>query len=146
MSLMSSMLSGANLIHDLGYMNLDSSFSPELLVLCDELLDMLVPFRQEISCDELDVGLSVMNEVGPGGHFLTHDHTLDNYKQVRYSDIFNNSKDPCSESATAKINRKTIDIIENYKGSLVSDEKRKIIEQFEEEWKNRFVNNIQGYK
>jgi len=132
------LLSGANLIHDLAYMDQGKLYSIELLVLCDDLLNMLAPFRRGISCDELDEGLSVLKEVGPGGNFLEHEHTLDNYKKIWYPEIFDHGTDNHVESSTKKINKKTLDLIENYQGSLISDEKLEIIEKFEEKWKSLF--------
>jgi trimethylamine--corrinoid protein Co-methyltransferase len=34
------------------------------------------------------LALDLIDKIGPGGHYLEEDHTLDNFKNVWYSDLF----------------------------------------------------------
>jgi trimethylamine--corrinoid protein Co-methyltransferase len=87
MSLLIDALSGANLIHDLGYLESGLTGSLQLLVICDELVGWIRNFMQgtEINADTL--ALDVIDEVGPDGHFLASDHTLKHYKKDWHSTL-----------------------------------------------------------
>jgi len=73
-------LVGGNMIHDLGYLDSGLTSSMELLVASDEIVDMVKRILQGITVDDDTRALDVMNDVGPGGHFLEHDHTYYRFK------------------------------------------------------------------
>ena len=73
-------LVGGNMIHDVGYLDAGLTSSMELLVAADEIIDMVKRLLQGIPVDDATMALDVMNEIGPGGHFLEHDHTYDRFK------------------------------------------------------------------
>jgi trimethylamine--corrinoid protein Co-methyltransferase len=80
LSLLFAGLSGANLIHDVGYLESGLLGSYEMLVLSDEIIGMVKQICRGIPVDEETLAVSVIEEVGPAGQFLTQDHTLKHYR------------------------------------------------------------------
>ena len=80
-SLLYSLLSGANLVHDVGYVDSGTNASLDALVLNEELIGMVRRFGQGIPTDPEHLALDLIDEVGPGGEYLTHDHTFRHWRE-----------------------------------------------------------------
>jgi trimethylamine--corrinoid protein Co-methyltransferase len=74
-------LIGGNMIHDVGYIEQGLTSSMEMMVASDEVIDMLKRIMRGIPVTDESMALDVMDDVGPGGHFLEHDHTYDRFKE-----------------------------------------------------------------
>lgn len=74
-------LSGLNLIHDVGYMDMSMACSVEQLVLGDEIIGMVRRFMQGLEFSAEQLALDVIERVGPGGQFLSEPHTLKHFKK-----------------------------------------------------------------
>ena len=85
-------LSGSNLIHDVGYLESGLGCSPELIVLTDEIISMSRKFIEGIRLDDEALALEVIHDVGPGGGFLGHDHTLGNWRDAWFPTIFDRQR------------------------------------------------------
>lgn len=79
-SIYTSMLSGANLIHDVGYCESAISFSFNQMVLGDEIIGMARWFERGIEVNDTTLALDAIRRVGPGGQYLTDDHTLEHWR------------------------------------------------------------------
>lgn len=115
MQIFSTMLSKANLIHDVGVMDHCKSVSPELVVLSDEIIEQLKYYTEGVDVAEDDFALDVIEKVGPGGHYLTETHTHKNFRKVWYPSLFSrkmNNED--FSQVSGKIKDKVKDIMENY--------------------------------
>ncbi|MBW2148524.1 MAG: trimethylamine methyltransferase family protein [Deltaproteobacteria bacterium] len=84
-SLFSAMLSGASLIHDVGYLDSGLNGSYEMLVLCDEIIAMLKRIGRGISVDPDTLGVDVIHQVGPGGQFLSCEHTFQHFRTEHWA-------------------------------------------------------------
>ncbi len=73
-------LIGGNMIHDVGYLEQGLTSSMEMLVASDEIIDMVKRILRGIPVSDDTMALDVMEAVGPGGHFLEHDHTYTRFK------------------------------------------------------------------
>ncbi len=73
-------LIGGNMIHDVGYIEQGLTSSPEMLVASDEIIDMLKRIMRGIPVTPETMALDVIDEVGPGGHYLENDHTYYRFK------------------------------------------------------------------
>ena len=80
-SLLAQALSGLNLIHDMGYMDMGMACSAEMLVLGDEVSGMVKRFLQGLEVNAESLALSIIEKVGPGGNFLQEDHTLKHFRK-----------------------------------------------------------------
>ena len=80
LSVLFAALSGANLIHDAGILEMALVGSYEMLALTDEVVGMVKQIIRGIRVDEESLALDTISEVGPGGAFLTSQNTLDNFR------------------------------------------------------------------
>jgi trimethylamine--corrinoid protein Co-methyltransferase len=80
LSIMTSGLSGANMIHDVGYIEFGSTGSLQQTVMMDEAIDMVKHFLRGISVTKETMALDLIDRVGPGGQYLDNKHTSDHFK------------------------------------------------------------------
>ena len=73
-------LIGGNMIHDIGYLEQGLTSSAEMMVASDEIIDMVKRILQGIPVNDDTRALHVIEEIGPGGHYLAHDHTFERFK------------------------------------------------------------------
>ena len=90
-SCLSSALSGANLVHDCGWLDHGSIASPAYLVLVNEILHMVNRFMEGMPVNDETLALDLIDKVGPGGHYLREEHTLEHFRDIWYSDLFDRS-------------------------------------------------------
>lgn len=79
-SVMGALMTRTNLIHDVGYIESGITTSPEMIVYTVECISSLRHFFQGIPLDEESLAVDAIHEVGPGGTFLTHDHTFQGFR------------------------------------------------------------------
>jgi trimethylamine--corrinoid protein Co-methyltransferase len=81
LSMFISSLSGANLIHDVGYIEYGSTSCFEQVVVMDEVAGEVRFFLNGIKTDREQLALEVIDRVGPGGEYVTSDHTLSHFRE-----------------------------------------------------------------
>ena len=79
-SILAQGLGGLNLIHDVGYMDNGMICSTAQLVLGNENIGMTKRFIRGITVNQETLARKVIENVGPGGHFLQETHTLEHFK------------------------------------------------------------------
>ncbi len=77
-------MSGANLNHDVGYLDFGSTGSLEMIVILDDIIDQARRLNKGIPVTDETLGLEVIRETGPQGHFLTHPHTLKHLRSTQW--------------------------------------------------------------
>jgi trimethylamine--corrinoid protein Co-methyltransferase len=80
LSIVVAALSGANLIHDVGYLESGLLGSFDMLVMSDEVIGMAKRILEGIRMSPETLAVKVIEEVGPGGQYLTHEHTRAHFK------------------------------------------------------------------
>ncbi len=114
-------LVGANLIHDLGYLGLGIIGSMEMLCFCNEAVGLVKRFQKGLSIEPDQLALDVIDQVGPGGQYLSHDHTFNNFKECIYPadilsrDDFDTWQRNGSLTYGQRANRKVKQILANHK-------------------------------
>jgi len=73
-------LSGANLIHDVGYLELGLTASYEMIIITDEIISMVKRILAGIKISKETLAEDEIERVGPGGNYLTSNHTLKHFK------------------------------------------------------------------
>jgi len=81
MTIFNEYLIGNNLIHDMGYLEMGMTGSLESLVICDEVVSFVKRFGRGVDISPEHLGLEVIEEVGPAGNYLTHEHTLKHFRE-----------------------------------------------------------------
>lgn len=85
-------LSGANLVHDVGYIESGLTCSCEMMVINDEVIGFVRRLLGGIQITAETLALDVIHAVGPGGSFLGTRHTGDHFREVWYPRVL----DRCS--------------------------------------------------
>ena len=133
---------GTNLVHDVGYLEFGLTYSFDLLVLCDEFIGQIRRMMEGIRVDKEYLAVDCIKRVGPGGHFLDDDHTLDHFKENWQPDLTNrkthedwNSQGAKSMGQLAK--EKIKNILKNHRPTPLPTEVDAEIERILEEAKSR---------
>ncbi len=87
LSLMTALLHGANLVHDVGFMDSGLQGSLQLLVMANEFIAFLRAATRGVPVDEETLALEVVEELGPTGDYLQHPHTMRHVREPFYSDL-----------------------------------------------------------
>lgn len=95
-------LAGTNLNHDVGYLESGLAVSPEMIVLTNEIISMTRRFVEGVRLDDESLAVDVIHQVGPGGDFLSHDHTLTHWEGLWVPKLFNRQRLDAWEAQGAK--------------------------------------------
>ncbi len=79
-SLLAAALAGTNLIHDVGYLESGLTGSLESIVLGADMIRWTRQYVAGLEVTPEALALGTTAEVGPGGHFLDHPHTLQHFR------------------------------------------------------------------
>jgi len=127
-------LSGANLVHDVGYLEAGLVGSFDMLIMSDEIISMVKRIVGGVVVDDEHLATDVINLVGPGGNFLAEDHTLKHFKsEFWFPKLIDRSRRETWEQRGSKtlgqrVREKAVDIIEHFEPpALPSEDKLKAI-------------------
>jgi trimethylamine--corrinoid protein Co-methyltransferase len=88
LTLMTDVLCGGNIVHDLGYLESGLTGSLAQLVICDEVLSWMEHFVRGVDINDETLALDLIDQVGPDGQFLDSDHTLKHFRERWYPSLF----------------------------------------------------------
>lgn len=77
-------MGGAQMAHDIGYLESGMLNSLEQIVICDELINYVKRFLEPIEVSDETLALDVIDQLGPSGDYLGADHTHRHYKEDWY--------------------------------------------------------------
>lgn len=80
MSVTLSALSGANLIHDVGYLESGLLGSYDMLVMSDEVISAAKHILGGVTVTPETLAVDVIERVGPGGHYMAQEHTRQHFR------------------------------------------------------------------
>ncbi len=86
-SLILETLCGAQMVHDVGYLESGMCNSLEQMVICDELIHYVKRFMQGLEVSEETLALDLIDEIGPHGDFLGTKHTTDHFREDWYPQL-----------------------------------------------------------
>ncbi|MCJ7679079.1 MAG: trimethylamine methyltransferase family protein [Anaerolineales bacterium] len=81
MSMLMVGMAGMNMCQSLGTMSWGQYGAAEMAVICDEMVAMIRRVLSGIAFNDETLALDVIREVGPGGSFLQHDHTVAHFRK-----------------------------------------------------------------
>lgn len=136
-SLMSALLHGANIVHDVGFMDSGMLGSLQLIALCNDYLGFIRAMTRGVPVNDETLALDVIDELGPTGSFLSHEHTLRHYKEPYYSKLAEKGAyagwmDKGGTSMEQRAARQVDRILETHQCEPLPDEVRKQIRQIVE--------------
>lgn len=82
------LLMGANLVHDVGYLEGGLTTSPEMMVFSAEMIDMHRHFLHGATLDDEALALDLIHAIGPGGDFMGTDHTFAHFRDYWFPSLF----------------------------------------------------------
>ncbi|HJN16226.1 MAG TPA: trimethylamine methyltransferase family protein [Armatimonadota bacterium] len=96
-------LAGVNIIWGIGQLDSQQSLSMEMAVIDNDIAGQLLRAQKGVPVNDEMLAMPVLDEVGIGGTFMTHDHTLDNYRdQLHYPDVIHRGERQPWEEAGGK--------------------------------------------
>jgi trimethylamine--corrinoid protein Co-methyltransferase len=128
MEAMISLLTGGNLIHDCGFMDIGMTGSVDHLVLCDEIISMAKRYCKSFEVSDETICVDTIAEVGPGGNFLKAEHTFRHFRTefwqptIMERRAYDSWKADGGKDTAQRVHEKLTDILENHKVEPLSDE------------------------
>jgi trimethylamine--corrinoid protein Co-methyltransferase len=119
-SVLVALLAGNNLVHDIGYLEAGLTTSPEMIVFTGEMISMMRHFEMGMSLDAESLALEAIHQAGPGGDFLTAQHTLKHFRELWQPTLLDRRRAADWVSVGSKrlgerLREKTIDTIERHR-------------------------------
>ena len=118
-TLMAVMMSGANYIwHSAGWNEAGMHCSMAKFVVDAEQCAMAYRMAQGINWDDFSEGLAAVRDVGSGGHYLGHPHTLENFQRAYFMpELFdNNSIEQWQADGGVEINERALGTVRTMLG------------------------------
>jgi trimethylamine--corrinoid protein Co-methyltransferase len=129
LSILMAAQSGANLIHDNGYIESGLTGSLEMLVLVDETVSIVKRILSGILVNRDTLAVEVIEKVGIGGNFLQEEHTLRHFREEIWSpqlvsrQMYDAWRNEGSKTMGERCNEKVRKILESHQPEPVLDEK-----------------------
>jgi trimethylamine---corrinoid protein Co-methyltransferase len=95
-------LFGANLIHDLGFLDGGLTGSFVQVVICNEIIEYLEHLTASIDISDETLALDLIDEMGPTGQYLGHRHTMAHFRKIWIPDLFVRNSYSSWETAGSK--------------------------------------------
>jgi trimethylamine--corrinoid protein Co-methyltransferase len=134
-SLFANILNGANLIHDCGMMDSAEITCLESIIFQNELIDLLGVIMKGIPCDDNELAVDVIAEVGAGGSFLTHKHTRERVRQFWNPRLFDRTTDyTLTKTFNERANELALKILDTHEVPPLPDDKLRAIEEVRKKW------------
>ena len=88
LTLLASTLAGAQLVHDVGYMDNGTTGALDQLVICHEIIGWIKQYMKDVTVDDETLALALIDEVVRNNtDFLQAEHTLRHYKEDHYPEL-----------------------------------------------------------
>lgn len=132
-SLLTQSMAGANIIHDVGYLGSGLIGSLDMVVMSNEIIGMSKRIMEGIEVTDETLAVRVIDSVGHGGNYITHEHTLANFRDVIWDPKLMNREpqskwlEAGSESMSKRINKRVKEILKNHRPKPIEKDKEKEI-------------------
>ena len=140
-----SALSGANIIFGSGVLEQGMTMDYAKLVMDAEMIGMIHIARSGVTVNDETLSMDVIHEVGPGGAYITHEHSLRSMRSQSRANLFDRrSREDWMERTQGKsicerAYEYAVDILENHEPYPLPDgastDMQEIVSDFEEQMK-----------
>lgn len=118
-SMMSALLHGANIVHDVAFMDSGLQGSLPLFVMANDFMGFIRAMTRGVAVNDETLALDVVDELGPTGSYLTHEHTMSHYRDAYYSELmdkgpFSSWEGRGSTTMEARAAQKVDEILESH--------------------------------
>ncbi|MFH1009528.1 MAG: trimethylamine methyltransferase family protein [Candidatus Latescibacterota bacterium] len=131
LTLFASTMSGAQLIHDVGYMDNGTTGALDQLVICHEIIGWVKQYMKPLVVDEETLALNWIDEVvRNNGDFLQTDHTLAHFREDAYPELterenYDTWQAAGSTTLRERAGKKVDEILETHRATPPPEETRK---------------------
>lgn len=127
-------LGGANLVHGIGCLESGMTTSFELIVMTDEIIGMLRRILRGVNTDPEHLAIDLIQELGPGGEYLTHRHTMAHFRELWESSLIDRASyetwsNKGRKSLGQRVHDKVKYLLENHNPKPLSVEKSKAVSE-----------------
>lgn len=128
-SVLMSLWSGANLVHDVGYLESGLTSSFEMIVLADEVIAAGRALVKGVDITDEALALDVIDRVGHDGNYLEDEHTLRHHREIWYPSLLDRSGVDAWEAAGRptlgdRLARRVARILDEHRVSELPDDVR----------------------
>ena len=119
-------LDGAETFTAIGLSKTYTLFSPDKMILDDELYHRVRYGMLDVPVDDDELALDVVDDVGPGGHYLAHRHTRTHMPVAMMRGLAHELEATCGYRDPLEVAReRAIDILRRYRPEPLADDKAK---------------------
>jgi trimethylamine--corrinoid protein Co-methyltransferase len=122
MSLWAAFMGHTNMLHQgLGWLEGGLCASFEKMIMDAEMIQHMIEFSKPLTVNADTLALDAINDIGPGGHFFGHEHTLERFEHAFYSPMisdwsnFETWQDKGSLRAVERANKLKNKLLAEYK-------------------------------
>lgn len=132
-SIFAALLSGANLVHDVGYIEMGLTSSMEMVTHADEMISMCRRFVAGVTLDTDSLAADLIDSVGPQGNYIDKVHTAENFRSQHWLPRFmdHRSYHAWSEAGGPtlyeRLNAEVKSILESHEPAPLPDDKKREI-------------------
>ncbi len=129
-------LCGADLIHDVGYIDSGLTQSFDSLVIADEILGMVDRIRTGIEVDDERLAVDLIDKVGAGGNYMAQPHTVKYFRsefwmpELLTRENYESWIEGGSKTLEERANEKTKSILNDHKAPPLGEEIKEEIFHF----------------
>jgi trimethylamine--corrinoid protein Co-methyltransferase len=133
---MTSALSGADLVHNIGLWYHSTAISPELIVLCDEIIGMVKVLMGGLKVNDNTIPLTLIEKLGPASSFIYEKHTLEHFRNFWVPSVFDRSfsRKEGAQDCEDLLNEKTLKILETHQPKPLEAGLIKELKKLEKSW------------
>jgi trimethylamine--corrinoid protein Co-methyltransferase len=129
LSVLMAKLSGANLIHDVGYLESGLTSSFEMIVLTDELIVLADHLMKGIEISRETMMLDELHQVGPGGHFMDTEPTLARFRDFWYPGLLDRQRreqwlEAGATTLNQRLNARVREILREHRSKPLEQDKK----------------------
>jgi len=133
-SILVALLAKTNLNHDVGYLESGLTNSPEMMVLANEIISQTRRFVEGVRIDDEALAVDVIDDIGPGGEFLSHDHTMSHWRELWLTQNFDRQRlaqweEQGAKNINARLREATIALMDDHQCAPLADSSEAEIER-----------------
>ncbi len=134
LSVMMAKFTGANLIHDVGYMESGLTGSFEMIVLTDELISMTDHLMKGIEVSEDTLLMEDLERAGPGGQFLDSHETLNRFRSFWFPALLDRkTRQPWLEAGSTTLGQRlsatVLEIVKEHRPKPLSPDRKEKVQE-----------------